>query len=85
MCANRIITKEEMTTAPKLARNLRALREETGYSQAAIANKIHKTQLTIHKYESGKTEPKASTLRQLLDIYESELGRHITLDEVISK
>lgn len=85
MCANRTIKKEEFVGTTTLARNLRLLRKEAGYSQDAIAKRIHKTQLTIHKWEAGKTEPRPTNLRELLDIYEMELGRHITIDEVLGR
>ena len=48
---------------------LKALREDTDYTQAYVAKILGTTQQQIYKYESGKQEPTLSRLKKLCLIY----------------
>lgn len=48
---------------------LKQARQDAGYTQAEIANRIHLKQYQLSSYETGKTEPDIETLGLLADFY----------------
>ena len=46
-------------------KTIRTLREERGWTQLELANKLGVTPATVYNWERGKYEPKASQLRAL--------------------
>ena len=48
---------------------LKKAREESGYTQTEIAERLHLKQYQISYYETGKTEPDIETLGKLADFY----------------
>ena len=50
-------------------KTIRELREEQGWSQFTLAVKVDVTPNTIRSWEQGKTEPKASQLRALSEVF----------------
>lgn len=50
-------------TKPRLTSVLRAIRQEAGLTQAALADRLHQSQSYVSKYESGE---------QRLDLFEIE-------------
>lgn len=56
---------------------LRLLRKTQMMSQHTLAEKLHLSQQSIHKYEHGLAEPDISTLIKIADIY------HTTVDYLI--
>jgi transcriptional regulator with XRE-family HTH domain len=50
-------------------KTIRELREERGWSQFELAIRAGVTPGTVGNWERGKTEPKASQLRQLADVF----------------
>lgn len=53
---------QEQTPEYQLARELIAARTRAGLSQAALAERLHTSQSTIARLESGKTLPSIRTL-----------------------
>lgn len=56
-----------MQDSPKLAAQVRAARGLLGWSQAYLAEGINVRRVTIANFESGKNEPKASTIFALMN------------------
>jgi transcriptional regulator with XRE-family HTH domain len=50
-------------------KTIRELREERGWSQFELAIRAGVTPGTVGNWERGKTEPKASQLHQLADVF----------------
>ena len=46
-------------------RTIRELRQERGWTQLELANRLAVTPSSVHNWESGKFEPKAAQLRAL--------------------
>ncbi len=46
-------------------RTIRELRQERGWTQLELANRVGVTPSSVYNWESGKFEPKASQLRAL--------------------
>ena len=46
-------------------RTIRELREEQGWTQLELANKLGVTPATVYTWERGKFDPRASQLRKL--------------------
>jgi transcriptional regulator with XRE-family HTH domain len=62
---------------PALAKTLRRLREERGYSQEALGHESGLTLASIARIETGKSSPAWSTVRAIakaLDVTLAELG-----------
>lgn len=51
-----------------LGAQLRGLRERTGMSQADLAEKIHKSRVTVNKYENAETPPPVEILVRMCEI-----------------
>ncbi len=49
---------------------IRQLREARGWSQLELANRIGVTPSTVYNWERGRSEPSASTLRQIARTFE---------------
>ena len=57
---------------------IRSLRERSGYTQAALAQAIGVSDMTVRRWESGQREPRASEIAKLcevLGVSEAELLR----------
>ena len=54
----------------KFAKRLKKIRQYKGYTQLDVAAEIGVEQSTIAKWESGKTEPKASSLIALSKLFQ---------------
>ena len=50
-------------------RTIRRLREERGWTQLEVAYRLGVTPVTIYNWERGRTEPRASQLRQLARLF----------------
>lgn len=58
-----------------LGENIRFLRTKKGYSQDDIANKLgYKSFTTIHKWESGVSEPPLKALKKLSEIFNIDMN-----------
>ena len=57
-------------------KTIRQLREERGWTQLELANRLHVTPSTIYNWERGRFEPRASQLRQLAHVFD------IRMDEI---
>lgn len=53
-----------------MVKNLRALRTERKLSQEEFGKRVNLSQQTVHKYETGKTEPDIATLILLANFFE---------------
>lgn len=49
---------------------IKKARQDTGFTQKEVAQKVRLPQSTIAKYETGKLEPSLETLGTLADFYE---------------
>lgn len=58
---------EEADQAIRLAKEIRALREQRGLSQSEFATRIGTTQSAIARLESGSISPSLSTLQHVAD------------------
>lgn len=65
-----------------LGKKLKALRESKGYSLDYVAKLIGKHRSTIHLYEAGKISITINVLKELLDVYNVQVGKF--LDEIES-
>ena len=62
--------REEMTnqaTPPKIS--LEAARVNAGLIQEEAARRLGITRLTLHKYETGKTQPRAGMMEKMEKLY----------------
>jgi transcriptional regulator with XRE-family HTH domain len=50
-------------------KTIRQLREERGWTQLELANRLGVTPSTIYNWERGRFDPRASQLRQLADAF----------------
>ncbi len=50
-------------------KTIRQLREERGWTQLQLANKLEVTPSTVYKWEAGRNEPKVSQLRALARVF----------------
>ena len=50
-------------------KTIRQLREERGWTQLELANRLGVTPSTIYNWERGRFEPRASQLRQLAQAF----------------
>ncbi len=50
-------------------RTIRDLREERGWTQLQLANKLGVTPVTVYNWERGKYEPSASKLRAIAQAF----------------
>lgn len=64
-------------------RKIRAIREETGLSIEHAAAFAGLGRNTLQRLEAGKTDPRISTLRRLLDLYGERLGRFLSIGDYL--
>ena len=57
--------------------NLKIIRKAKGYTQEALAIKIHVVRQTISKWEKGLSVPDADTLSKLADVLEIKAEDYI--------
>ncbi len=50
-------------------KTIRQLREERGWTQLQLANKLEVTPSTVYKWEAGRNEPKVSQLRAVARVF----------------
>ncbi len=63
-----------------LAKNIRYLRKEKGYSQEYLAEKLnYKSYTTIQKWEMGVSEPPVKKLKELAEIF------HVDIDDLTNE
>ncbi len=53
-----------------LGENIRTLRRQKGYSQEALAEKLHVVRQTVSKWEKGLSVPDAALLQTLAELFE---------------
>ena len=51
-------------------KTIRELREDRGWTQLELANRLGVTPATVYNWERGKYEPTASKLRQIARVFE---------------
>lgn len=49
--------------------NLKLLRKQKGMSQQKLADLLHTSQQSVHKYENGLAEPDIQTLKKLSELF----------------
>lgn len=62
----------EPDSKQQIARKLRELREQHGYTQSDIGRLLGRAYTTVASWESGKGQPDADTLLRLLALYKIE-------------
>ena len=55
-----------------IAKRLRGLREQGGYSQQRLSKTLNIPQSSLFRYESGETEPSTSALLKYADFFGEE-------------
>lgn len=65
------------------ARRMRELREATGLSQEQAAVYAGCGRNTLQRIESGVASPRLDTLRRILDLYGEQLGRFLSIADLI--
>ena len=50
-------------------KTIRQLREERGWTQLELANRLKVTPATVYNWERGRYEPRASQIRQIAQIF----------------
>ena len=78
-----------------LGKRLKQVREENGFSQNEIAERLGKNQNTISSWETGRTQPKLKELHSLCNLYgctyeyltgtKQHNSQDVTYDDIISK
>jgi transcriptional regulator with XRE-family HTH domain len=63
------IVKSEVNNLPKIGSIIRKLREDSGWTQAKLGEKLGVAESTISLYESDKREPHIATINRLADIF----------------
>lgn len=61
------------------------LREKSGLTRKQVVKEIGKSEGTLKNYEMNITEPDASVLVALLDLYEKRLHIKISMDKVFGR
>lgn len=69
----------------ELGDKLKKLRQENGYSQNNLADKLHVTAQAISKWENNKSIPDITNLVQLSDVYNISLDSLIKPDKQLQK
>lgn len=59
-------------TPPKLAKRIRSMREQSGWSRNQLARLVGVSPDSIHKWETGEREPRGANLVALADAFECE-------------
>lgn len=63
------MSRERSEVVEPLAKRLRELRTERGWSQETVARKIDTTLRTYCRYETDGADPKVSALVKIADLY----------------
>lgn len=63
---------------PTIARNIAALRQQAGMTQAGLAEALHYSDKAVSKWERGESIPDVSVLKQIADMF------HVTVDDLLS-
>jgi len=50
-------------------KTIRQLREDRGWTQLDLANKLSVTPVTVYTWERGKNEPRVSQLRKVAELF----------------
>jgi len=58
---------------PELAKNIRIFRQQAGFSQAELGEKIGYSQQIINAYENGQRIPPTATLELLSNIFKTSI------------
>lgn len=61
-----IVTTRYLLAASALGRLIRDARARAGLTQAELADHVHTTQSAVSRWESGRDEPRLSTVRAVL-------------------
>jgi len=67
------------TRAQKIAKTLKKLRNQVGYTQQEIADKIGSKQQTYAGYESGRHEPSVEMLIRIADLFD------VSMDFIVAR
>ncbi len=51
-------------------KTIRALREERGWTQLELANRLKVTPATVYNWERGRYEPRASQFREIARLFD---------------
>lgn len=54
-------------------KTIKALRDERGWTQLQLANKLGVTPVTVYNWERGKYEPAASMFRRIARVFETSM------------
>ena len=54
-------------------KTIKELRDERGWTQLQLANKLGVTPVTVYNWERGKYEPAASMFRRIARIFETSM------------
>ena len=65
-----------------VGRNIRAVRQQHGWSQEEVANKLGISIPALSKIETGITDVNLSRLEQIADIFELSLVQLLSFEEV---
>lgn len=72
----------------KLSNNIKSLREDRGWTQDELAQRIHKSKMSVSNYESGNREPKNETIEALADVFNVSvdflLGRSPVCEQLLT-
>lgn len=60
-----------------VGKNIKKAREEKGFTQDALAEKLNVTRQAVSNWENEKTQPDIETLHQIADILEVDIERLI--------
>ena len=56
-------------------KTIRALREERGWTQLELANRLKVTPATVYNWERGRYEPRASQFREIARLFDVPMER----------
>jgi transcriptional regulator with XRE-family HTH domain len=76
---NYIFNMSNKKELPELAKNIRLLRQQAGFSQAEFGKKIGYSQQIINAYENGQRIPPTATLELLTTIF------NVSIDMLVGK
>ena len=69
----------------KIAKNLIQYRKAAGFTQAEVAEKIHYSDKSVSKWESGNGVPDVYTLVQLAQLYHVDINAFLEEETVVRK
>ena len=62
-------------------KTIRALREEHGWTQLELANRLKVTPATVYNWERGRYEPRASQFRAIAELFDVPMESIELVDE----